>query len=76
MKGLFEEWITSKKGKESEDVLIKSIISAANASWRTERARTKKGKTFDQFFDALKLELEDSGLMPEYVEQILNGLKP
>jgi len=72
VKGLIDAWITRSRINDPEEKLIEEIITRINDQWQRVKSQ---GEDFNNFKDALTLELTQKYVLPHHVSMIIKNLK-
>ena len=72
---LINNWIKRQKEKEPEEKLIRLIIQRGNDEWKIEKANNGDFTSFEEYKDALHVELAHKGLNKEQLALIIKGIK-
>lgn len=70
---LIGNWISEKKPTDNETSLVKEIIQNVNNRWKINKSHGICD--FDQFKNAVKLELEEKGIKDIYIMLILSEIR-
>lgn len=74
LKEIIESWIRERKPIDTEEELLRSIITYLNADWEVTKVVTPE-ISYSTYCDNLKRELEIKGLQKTQIDNIINKLR-